>query len=55
MVMEQKLIIDAQLAQAILDYLVQRPYAEVYQLVAALQRMEAVAEGDNPDGKKAAA
>lgn len=37
-------IIPQPLAQAILDYLVQRPYAEVHQFVAAIQQMQAAPE-----------
>lgn len=35
-----KLLIDYALAQAVVAYLAQRPYAEVYQLIAGLQRLE---------------
>jgi hypothetical protein len=40
MVDRRRFLIDAQLAQAILDYLAQQPYHEVYQFIAALQRLE---------------
>ncbi len=38
--METKLIITVALTQGLLDYLVTRPYAEVYQLIAPLLTLE---------------
>ncbi len=38
--METKLIITPELAQAVLNYLVTRPYAEVYQLISPLLTLE---------------
>lgn len=38
----KKFEISEQLANAILQYLASRPYAEVYQLVAALQKIEEI-------------
>lgn len=35
-----RLVIDQALAQAVLNYLARRPYAEVFELIAALQRLE---------------
>lgn len=41
--------INQDLAQAILNYLVSRPYAEVYHLVAALQQIEKAGEAVKED------
>lgn len=47
---KEQFLIDAQLAQAILDYLAQRPYREVHQLIALLQRLEVAPEPQKPAG-----
>jgi hypothetical protein len=49
MVDKQQFLIDTQLAQVILDYLAQRPYHEVYQLIAALQRLAPAPEREQSD------
>lgn len=41
--------ISKEFAQQILNYLAQRPYAEVYELIAALVALK---EEDKPDGDK---
>lgn len=48
---KQQFLIDAQLAQAILDYLAQRPYQEVYQLIAELQRLSVAQIKKQTDSK----
>lgn len=40
----KKLIISFELTNAIAQYLAQRPYAEVYQLIAALQQLQPAPE-----------
>lgn len=45
----RKLLIDYTLAQAIVAYLAQRPYAEVYQLIAGLQRLEQDRDNETSD------
>jgi hypothetical protein len=42
-----KLEIEDKLAQAILDYLSNKPYVEVFQLIQGLQRMPEIKEDDN--------
>ena len=37
---EQKLAIDVRTADAILNYLAQRPYVEVFQLIMAMQQLQ---------------
>jgi hypothetical protein len=55
--MKRKFIIEEKLAQDILEYLASRPYREVFELIAALQRVEElpvvplpVVEVDNGEG-----
>ena len=42
-----KLIIDADLANAILNYLVSKPYAEVFNYVSGLQSLKPIEDLDN--------
>lgn len=35
-----KLVIDLKTAEAVVNYLAQRPYVEVFQLVAAMQQLQ---------------
>jgi len=35
-----KLIIDVKTAEAVVNYLAQRPYVEVFQLIAAMQQLQ---------------
>lgn len=41
---KKELLIPLELAEAIANYLAQRPYAEVYQLIAALQQLQPAPE-----------
>lgn len=43
-----RLEIDVQLAQAILDYLTQRPYREVAQLIAGLSQLQPAGSPASP-------
>jgi hypothetical protein len=37
---EGKLVIDLKTAEAVVNYLATRPYVEVFQLIAAMQRLQ---------------
>ena len=37
---EQQLVIDLKVAEAVVNYLAQRPYIEVFQLIAAMQQLQ---------------
>ncbi len=45
---EQLLIIDRQTAQAVLNYLQTKPYAEVYGLIAALVQLQPMSSKAEP-------
>lgn len=36
----QQLVIDLETAEAVVNYLAQRPYIEVFQLIAAMQQLQ---------------
>jgi hypothetical protein len=55
MKMEKKFVISAALAQAIADYLIQRPYCEVAPLVSGLSQMQPAPEVNIVETKKPSA